>query len=255
MASETWAETSAFVCEREDDIAVLRIGGGMADMLQVLDIRDEYLAVLQRVAESDEVRGLLQIADQDSPGAETLGRTLADLAHRPNARYMVRRLRLSLEQFGTAIAAVPKPTVAALDRGTADFFLSVALAFDAIVATPEATVTFPSRELGVPPPAPMVYRLVYSLGARGAQRVLYGDADLTAEQALDLGLFDQVVPRAELEAAGRARLDALLALPHAYFAAAKAMLAVPLGDPADFAARSYDLTRPYYTEALEREAG
>ena len=122
----------------------------------------------------------------------------ADVAEHlpPEVDKMLRVLRELL----LAIDAVPIPTLAAVHGMTLGGGLEVALATDRRIATADAKLGNPEIQLGVIAPAAAVL-LPDLIGAGPALRFLTTGTEVTANQALAMGLVDQVVAVGEIEAA------------------------------------------------------
>jgi enoyl-CoA hydratase/carnithine racemase len=72
--------------------------------------------------------------------------------------------------------------------------------------------------------------LRFWIGGWRAQEVVYGGALFTAQQALELGLVDAVVPEAELLGEAQARLEPLARRSPAAFRSIKRLLRDPVAD-------------------------
>ncbi len=103
-----------------------------------------------------------------------------------------------------ALAACPRPTIAAIDGPAVGGGLELALACDLRLASDRATFALPETGLGIIPAAGGTARLPRLVGpARAREMVLFG-RELDADEALSWGLVSEVVRPAEL---GR-RVDA-----------------------------------------------
>lgn len=102
------------------------------------------------------------------------------------------------ERLSGAIAGLPCLTVAALNGTLAGGAFGMALACDLRVCTPEARFFYPVMKLGFLPQPSDPARLAALIGPARAKLVLMAGQRLTADQALDFGLVDAVVPREAL---------------------------------------------------------
>ena len=97
-----------------------------------------------------------------------------------------------------ALAALPKPVVAALDGEARGWGLALALACDLRIASSAAVLAVSGLTPGAFPGGGVTQRLARTLGvARALELVLVGEA-LPAARAAEWGLVNQVVPRARL---------------------------------------------------------
>jgi 2-(1,2-epoxy-1,2-dihydrophenyl)acetyl-CoA isomerase len=96
------------------------------------------------------------------------------------------------------ILLMPKPVVAALPGVAAGGGLSLALAADWRIASPEATLVPAFPALGAVPDGGLSYLLPHFLGIGLAQELLFTHAQLPAERAKELGLLHEIVPTERL---------------------------------------------------------
>jgi len=99
-----------------------------------------------------------------------------------------------------AMKRMPKPIIACVQGATAGAGVSMALACDLVICADDAFFTLAYCHIGTSPDGSSTYQLPRTMGIKKAMEMtLLGDR-YTAEQALDMGLCNWVVPRAELEA-------------------------------------------------------
>jgi enoyl-CoA hydratase/carnithine racemase len=97
-----------------------------------------------------------------------------------------------------------RPTVAALHGAVAGGGLGLALACDFRVAASSARIVTAYRALGLPGDWGVTALLPVLAGRQAARRLLMRGATIGADEALALGLVDDVVPDEDLPDAGRA---------------------------------------------------
>lgn len=98
---------------------------------------------------------------------------------------------------------LPRPTVAALHGAVAGGGLGLALACDFRVAAASTELVTAYRSLGLPGDWGVTALLPALAGPQVARRLLMRGGRVGADEALDLGLIDQVVPDDELAHASR----------------------------------------------------
>ena len=107
-----------------------------------------------------------------------------------------------------ALAACPRPTIAAVDGPAFGGGLELALACDLRIATDRARFALPETALGILPAAGGTFRLPRIVGqARARQMILFGQ-ELDAARALAWGLVSEVVPPEKLAAQTRRWMEA-----------------------------------------------
>ena len=97
----------------------------------------------------------------------------------------------------------PKPTVALLDGLSLGGGSELALACQAIVATPAGSLAFPETGIGIYPGLGGMLRLARQVGPSLAKYFVFTGATLRAEDALTLGIVSAVVSPAEIDDAIR----------------------------------------------------
>ena len=102
------------------------------------------------------------------------------------------------------VEAGPKPTVAAIENLALGGGLELAMACNARVCTPKAQLGLPELQLGVIPGFGGTQRLPRLVGLPKALEMIMKSKPVKAEEALKLGLVDQVVPAQSLLAAAMA---------------------------------------------------
>ncbi len=106
-----------------------------------------------------------------------------------------------------AIAAFPKPTIAAIAGSCVGGGSQIATACDLRLADDTARFGITPARLGILYPAVAIERTVRLIGASATKHLLYSAEIIDADRALRIGLVDELVPAAEAPS----RLDELTA--------------------------------------------
>lgn len=118
------------------------------------------------------------------------------------------------EQLSAAISALPCLTVAALNGTLAGGANGMALACDLRISVPSAKVFYPVMKLGYLPQPSDAKRLAMLVGPSRCKLILAAGQKISAQQAYDFGLVDQLVDPTDLMQAARDLLaDSLAAKP------------------------------------------
>jgi enoyl-CoA hydratase/carnithine racemase len=134
---------------------------------------------------------------------------LASIRTEDDARDMALSMRRVLDR----VASLPVPTVALLNGHAFGGGAEVAVACDLRLAASDVRIGFTQVQLGIMPAWGGVERLAKLVGPGRANHLLLTGAVLEAEQAACVGLVEQVVARADFDAAGDALLAQLAGLP------------------------------------------
>nr|WP_269329421.1 enoyl-CoA hydratase-related protein [Kineosporia babensis] len=112
-----------------------------------------------------------------------------------------------LQQALDEVAAIPKPTVAAITGYALGGGCELALACDFRIAAEDAQLGQPEILLGLIPGAGGTQRLPRLIGPARAKDLIYSGRFVDAAEALRIGLVDEVVPAAEVYATARRRMS------------------------------------------------
>src|SRR4051794_11924418 len=134
------------------------------------------------------------------------------------------RLKEVYHPIITGLREMPKPVVAAVNGPAVGIGCSLALAADLIVAAESAYFLLAFVNIGLVPDGGSTAFLPARVGyARSAEMAMLGER-VPAEQALDWGLINRIVPDDELEPAADALLQLLAHGPTTSYAGAKRLL-------------------------------
>jgi enoyl-CoA hydratase/carnithine racemase len=177
----------------EAGVALLRLEREQARNAMNTQMLEEMLGHLAAARGDDAVR-VLVISSNDHLGLSAGADVREDLAD-DEAR--VQRMQLFADLYD-AIVSFPKPTVAACHGSVIGGGAEVAVACDLRVAGGNLRLKFPGAELGVPVgPA----RLVTLCGLSTAKYLLLSSRNVSADEALRMGLVHRVAPAARTEEA------------------------------------------------------
>jgi 2-(1,2-epoxy-1,2-dihydrophenyl)acetyl-CoA isomerase len=107
------------------------------------------------------------------------------------------------------ILTMPKPVIAALPGVAAGGGLSLALAADWRIATPNTTLVPAFPSLGAVPDGGLTYFLPHFLGIGLTQEILFTKSKIPADRARELGLLHEVVPAESFRARTEVRATEL----------------------------------------------
>ncbi|MEV5241189.1 enoyl-CoA hydratase-related protein [Streptomyces cinnamoneus] len=186
--------------------------------MNALDIatQDRIRELADELTHRDDVRAVVVW------GGEKVFAAGADIKEMRNMDHaaMVARSR-GLQDSFTAVARIPKPVVAAVTGYALGGGCELALCADFRIAADNAKLGQPEILLGLIPGAGGTQRLARLVGPSKAKDLIFTGRQVTAEEALAIGLVDRVVPAAEVYEQAHAWAARLAAGPAIALRAAK----------------------------------
>ena len=187
--------------ETDQSVATIRLDRPPMNALNA-QIQEEIAAAAAQLTLDEDIRACVIY------GGEKVFAAGADIKEMAEATYgqmavVSRRLQAAL----TAIARIPKPVVAAITGYALGGGLELALCADFRVMGEGARVGQPEILLGIIPGAGGTQRLPRLIGPARAKDIVFTGRFVGAEEALAIGLVDNVVPDAEVFEAARALVE------------------------------------------------
>jgi enoyl-CoA hydratase len=179
-------------------------------------VQAELLQVAQEAATREDVRAVIVYGGEKTLAAGADVKEMATMSYSD----MAPRARALSAGLG-ALSIIPKPTVAAVTGYALGGGLEVALGADRRIAGDNAKLGFPEILLGIFPGGGGTQRLARLVGPSRAKDLIYTGRFVDAQEALAIGLVDEVVPAAEVYARARAYVEPFTRGPALAYAAAK----------------------------------
>jgi enoyl-CoA hydratase/carnithine racemase len=200
--------TVVTVARREDGVAVLRLDSPPRNALSTVALRQVEAAANQLIADPPGA-----VVVWGGPQVFSAGGDPTEFDHFDSAvgRYVGERFHAATD----ALAAIPRPTIAAVAGMARGGGLELALACDFRVATGDAELGQHEMTMGLFPGGGGTQRLPRLVGPAHAKRLIYSGQLVGAEEALRIGLIDRVAADGPLLAAALAWAGELAAGPAA----------------------------------------
>ena len=208
----------------DDHIATLTLDRGAARNALPVAAWRRLTEMLAEIADGD-ARAL--IVRSGMTGIFSAGADIAEFGAFPSDPAAATAFRETLRAALDALAALPIPTIAAIDGGCFGAAVALILACDITVAGTGAHFAVTPAKIGIGYPAGDVRRLIDRIGRGQASRLLFSADAIDADEAARIGLVD--ITAADAGIAAR-HLAAMIA-DHA--PEAVALLKRTLADPAD----------------------
>jgi enoyl-CoA hydratase/carnithine racemase len=175
-----------------DGVGTIRLDRPKMNALNV-QVQEEIRTAALEATANDDVRAVVIYGGEKVFAAGADIKEMADMSYAD----MVKRSG-PLQSSLSAVAAIPKPTVAAITGYALGGGCELALCADYRIAAEDAKLGQPEILLGIIPGAGGTQRLSRLIGASKAKDLIYTGRFVDAAESLSLGLVDKVVPAAEV---------------------------------------------------------
>ena len=183
--------------EVEDGVGTLRVDRPKMNALDI-QVQEEIRAAAHEATARDDIRAVVVYGGEKVFAAGADVKEMAGMSHAE----MVARAG-HLQSAFTAVARIPKPVVAAVTGYALGGGCELALCADIRIAGEGATLGQPEILLGIIPGAGGTQRLTRLVGQSRAKDLIFTGRFVKADEALRIGLVDQVVPDDEVYAAAK----------------------------------------------------
>ena len=175
-----------------DGVGTIRLDRPKMNALNV-QVQEEIREAAEAAAADDAVRAVVIYGGERVFAAGADIKEMADMSYAD----MVKRSGPLQTSLG-AVAAIPKPTVAAITGYALGGGCELALCADYRIAADDAKLGQPEILLGIIPGAGGTQRLSRLVGPSKAKDIIYTGRFVDAAESLQIGLVDKVVPAAEV---------------------------------------------------------
>jgi enoyl-CoA hydratase/carnithine racemase len=175
-----------------DGVGTIRLDRPKMNALNV-QVQEEIRAAALEATANDAVRAVVIYGGERVFAAGADIKEMADMSYAD----MVKRSG-PLQSSLSAVAAIPKPTVAAITGYALGGGCELALCADYRIAAEDAKLGQPEILLGIIPGAGGTQRLSRLIGPSKAKDLIYTGRFVDAAESLSLGLVDKVVPAASV---------------------------------------------------------
>ncbi|MBC6459329.1 enoyl-CoA hydratase/isomerase family protein [Actinomadura sp. HBU206391] len=178
----------------ENGVATIRLDRPKMNAINA-QMQGEIAEAALQVSADDDIRAAVIY------GGEKVFAAGADIKEMAEMSYAVMSAHSRrLQGFTKALAAIPKPVIAAITGYALGGGLEVALAADFRVVGEGARLGQPEIQLGIIPGAGGTQRLARLVGPARAKDLVFSGRHVKADEALAMGLVDRVVPDADVYA-------------------------------------------------------
>ncbi len=192
-----------FSAKMVEDIVILNLKENI--LLQATNLTAKYslLEYLELVSKSNAIKVVLIIGSPQKRGREEYIRFYRQVMERELDRHAINRLYNAVDQFMLKLVDFNKMIVHADSGKVISLFMNTSLACDYRIVADNTVFQNPCLELELVPKGGGAFFLSKRLGTSKAFEILLSDKDITAQEALRLGIVNKVVSLAELNGAAQ----------------------------------------------------
>jgi enoyl-CoA hydratase/carnithine racemase len=188
-----------FIVEEKDRICKITINRADRRNAFTLDMWTEFIDMMRGLNERDNVR--VVIIRGAGEKAFSSGIDLAELASSGKSPTDPESWEnIGIEKAMHSITEFRYPVIGMVNGYAIAGGCELALHCDIIIAGDNARFAMPLAKIGLMVPFPLAQRLVNAAGVTYAREMLYTGRLVTADEAKQIGMVNEVVPLAELEA-------------------------------------------------------
>lgn len=233
----------------QDGVATILLDRPKVNALSVA-LQDQIRDAARQAATREDVRAVVV---HGGPRVFAAGADIVEMAAMTHADMVARGPQL--QACFAELAAIPKPTVSAINGYALGGGCELAMCTDFRIAGQSAKLGQPEVLLGVIPGAGGTQRLTRLVGVARAKELIYSGRIIDADEALAIGLVDEVVPDESVYDVAVARMSRYVGGAPLALAAAKAAIDGGLdGSLADGLARETELFAGLFA-TRDREIG
>jgi len=184
-----------------EEIAVVELKENLLFYATDLGAKEEMLSYLELVSRSEPIKVLVIFSSPRKTGCEEYFEFYRQASEGELDRNAITRMYYAVDQFILKIVEMDKIVVHADSGKVIPIFLNVSLACDYRIVANNTVFQNPCLQLGLVPKGGGAFFLSKMLGLSKASELMLSEREVTAEEALRLGLVNEVVPFEKLEEA------------------------------------------------------
>jgi 2-(1,2-epoxy-1,2-dihydrophenyl)acetyl-CoA isomerase len=188
-----------FSAKRLEDVVILRFKENLLFQATDLGSRDKLVGYLNRVSESDSIKVVVIISSSGKRGSEEYLDFYHQALEPKQDRFPFHRIHNVFAQLIMRIISLNKIVIHANRGRVIPLFLNVSLACDYRIIAENTVFQNPYLKVGLIPIGGGAFLLSKMLGPSKAFKILLSGNDITAYEAMKLGIVHEVIPVNKLE--------------------------------------------------------
>lgn len=192
-------ENHLFVAEQIENIILIRLKKNLIRQLTNLNVKESLFKYLHKVRNSRTLKVILLIGSPEKIKRRQMIEFLGELADSKTSFNEIARVYHAIDQLILFIRTMNKIVVHVDNGEVVSLFLNISLACDYRIIGERTVFQYPTQELGLVPKGGGIFFLSKAIGTGKTLDLMLSGKDITAPEALDLGLVNEVVQSDEIE--------------------------------------------------------
>ncbi|MBW2326810.1 MAG: enoyl-CoA hydratase/isomerase family protein [Deltaproteobacteria bacterium] len=188
-----------FSAETVEDIILLRFKKDLLVRTTDLQTTETLFKFIGRISNQVDIKVVVIINSPQKTGCEEYIEFYRKVYESKLGQYAMQRLYNSVDQFIEKIVSLNKIVIHADSGRVIPLFMNVSLACDYRIVADNTVFQNPCLELGLVPKGGSGFFLSKMLGRTKAYEIMLSDEDMSAQDALKLGIVNEVIPLEKLE--------------------------------------------------------
>ncbi|WP_431026968.1 enoyl-CoA hydratase/isomerase family protein [Lysinibacillus sp. LZ02] len=186
---------SKVLFEVQDHVAIITLNSPETGNAVGLEVAEEIFDIAIHCSENPDIRAVVITG---AGPAFSVGGNLKSFAADAELGALIKKVTAYFHQTISFFKKMNKPLIGAINGVAAGGGMSLALACDLIYCSENARFVMAYNKIGFSPDGGGSYFLPRIVGLRRAFELLYTNRELTAEEAKEWGIVNQILPQQEL---------------------------------------------------------
>jgi len=234
-------EDNLFSAKQTDDIAIISFKKNLIRQLTNLSLKGPLFDYLYEASADKGIKVVLMFGSPEKIKCEELIEFYGELSEAKSDIYHINRIYNAINQLILMIRDIKKMMIHADSGEILSLFLNVSFACDYRIIGDRTVFQFPTLELGLVPKGGGIFFMTKKIGESKTLELLLSGKDITAREALELGLVDKVVPSESLDEASIQVARNFAQKPMHLISGVKQLLNFPSDDLVKFLERENEL--------------
>jgi 2-(1,2-epoxy-1,2-dihydrophenyl)acetyl-CoA isomerase len=234
-------EHNLFSAKQTDDIAIISFKKNLIRQLTNLSLKEPLLDYLNKVSDDKGIKVVLMFGSPEKIKSEELIEFYGELSDAKSDIYNITRIYNAINQLILMIRGIKKMVIYADSGEILSLFMNVSFACDYRIIGERTVFQFPTLDLGLVPKGGGIFFMTKKIGESKTLELLLSGKDITAREALELGIVDKVVPSESLDEASIQMAQNFARKPMHLISSVKQLLNFPPDDLIKFLERENEL--------------